>query len=95
MRVFMTVTLPMLGPAVMAGAIAAFLISFDDVPVALFIGGGEVTTLPVRILNSIQFELSPVLLALSTVVAGAILSFSSYFVERCSASIKCSVTVKS
>jgi putative spermidine/putrescine transport system permease protein len=73
MRVFVTVTLPMLGPAVLSGAIAAFLISFDDVPIALFIGGGEVTTLPVRILNSIQFDLSPAILALSTLVAGSIL----------------------
>lgn len=73
LRVFFTVTLPMLGPAVLSGAIAAFLISFDDVPIALFLGGGDITTLPVRILNSIQFDLSPAILALSTIVAGSIL----------------------
>jgi len=72
-RVFFTVTLPMLQPAIVSGAIAAFLISFDDVPIALFLGGGNVTTLPVRILNSIQFDLSPAILALSTIIAGSIL----------------------
>jgi putative spermidine/putrescine transport system permease protein len=73
LRVFLTVTLPMLRPAILSGAIAAFLISFDDVPIALFLGGGQVTTLPVLILNSIQFDLSPALLALSSIVAGSIL----------------------
>jgi putative spermidine/putrescine transport system permease protein len=72
LRVFWTVTLPTLRPAVLSGAIAGFLISFDDVPVALFLGGGDVTTLPVRILNSLQFDLSPAILALSTIVAGSI-----------------------
>ncbi|HUC62423.1 MAG TPA: ABC transporter permease [Alphaproteobacteria bacterium] len=72
-RVFWTVTLPTLRPAVIAGAIAAFLISFDDVPIALFLGGGDVTTLPVRIFNSLQFDLSPAILALSTIVAGSII----------------------
>jgi putative spermidine/putrescine transport system permease protein len=69
---FRTVTLPVLAPAVASGALFAFLMSFDDVPVALFMGGGRATTLPVRILNSVQFDLSPQVLALCTVVAGAI-----------------------
>jgi putative spermidine/putrescine transport system permease protein len=71
---FRTVTLPTLAPAVAAGAIFAFLMSFDDVPVALFLGGGSTTTLPVRILNSVQFDLSPQVLALCTVVAVAIVA---------------------
>lgn len=69
LRTFFTVTVPMLSPAIASGAIFAFLMSFDDVPVAMFIGGGDVTTLPVRILNSIQFDLSPAVLALCTIVA--------------------------
>lgn len=73
LRAFFTVTLPMLAPAVASGAIFAFLMSFDDVPVALFVGGGRSTTLPVMILNSVQFNFSPELLALSSIVAGAII----------------------
>jgi putative spermidine/putrescine transport system permease protein len=73
LRAFFTITLPMLSPAVASGAIFAFLMSFDDVPVALFVGGGEATTLPVLILNNVQFNLSPEVLALCTIVAGAII----------------------
>ncbi len=72
LRAFFTVTLPMLAPAVASGAIFAFLMSFDDVPVALFVGGGSATTLPVLILNSVQFNFSPDILALCSIVAGAI-----------------------
>jgi len=68
LRTFFTVTVPLLGPSVASGAILAFLMSFDDVPIALFLSGGNTTTLPVQIFNSLQFNLSPEILALSTII---------------------------
>jgi len=72
-RTFFTVTLPALAPSIASGAILAFLVSFDDVPVALFLGGGSATTLPVQIFNGTQFDLSPAILALSAIVSGGVL----------------------
>jgi putative spermidine/putrescine transport system permease protein len=67
-RTFLTVTVPLLMPSVASGAILAFLMSFDDVPIALFLGGSDATTLPVQIFNDLQFNLSPEILALSSLI---------------------------
>jgi len=74
-RTFFTITMPALAPSIASGAILAFLVSFDDVPVALFLGGGSATTLPVQIFNGTQFDLSPAILALSAIVSGGVLVF--------------------
>lgn len=74
LRTFLSVTMPLLAPAVASGAILAFLTSFDDVPIALFLGGGNATTLPVQIFNSLQFNLSPAILALSTIITVGVLA---------------------
>jgi putative spermidine/putrescine transport system permease protein len=71
-RVFRRVTLPVILPGVYGGALYSFIISFGEVPVALFLGGPGRTTFPVEMFESMQFDFSPALLAVSTVV----LSFS-------------------
>ena len=68
LRTFFTVTVPLLMPSVASGAILAFLMSFDDVPIALFLGGSDATTLPVQIFNDLQFNLSPAILALASII---------------------------
>jgi putative spermidine/putrescine transport system permease protein len=73
LQVFFSVTLPVLSPSIVSGAIFAFLMSFDDVPVALFVGGGRATTLPVSIFNAVQFNLSTDLMALCTAVSAGVL----------------------
>lgn len=67
-RVFRRVTLPVVLPGVYSGALYAFIISFGEVPVSLFIGGSGHTTLPVEIFSSMQFDFGPALLSISTVV---------------------------
>lgn len=67
-RVFFKITLPLLMPGITSGAIFAFLMSLDDVPVALFMGGGAATTLPVKIFTSIQFSLAPYIMAVATLL---------------------------
>ncbi len=63
------VTLPILAPGILSGALLAFLTSFDDVPVALFLGGFEgSTTLPVKILAVIEFSFQPDVLAISSIL---------------------------
>ena len=66
---FRRVTLPTLRPGLFAGFIYAFIASFGDVPVALFVtGGSRNTTMPVEIFLSLQFDFDPAILSLSTVV---------------------------
>jgi len=68
LRTFFKITLPILAPGITSGAILAFLMSLDDVPVSLFMGGGAATTLPVKIFTSIQFSLDPQVMAIATIL---------------------------
>ncbi len=67
-QVFYKVVLPLLRPSIMAGALFAFLLSFDEVVISWFVGGSGQPTLPVKMYSSIQWEISPVLAAISTVL---------------------------
>ena len=62
------VTLPLIKPALIASALFAFLISFDEVVIAWFITTVYTQTLPVKMFSSIQWEISPVLAAVSTLL---------------------------
>lgn len=68
LETFFRVTLPMLLPGIVSGAIFAFIMSFDDVAVALFVGGGEAMTLPVRIYTAVEFNFDADIMAVSTLV---------------------------
>jgi putative spermidine/putrescine transport system permease protein len=65
---FFRITLPLLTPAILSGAIFSFLMSFDDVPVALFLASGRVTTLPVKIFTSIEFSLDAWIMAVASMI---------------------------
>src|SRR5690606_7502691 len=63
------ISLPILAPGILSGGLLAFLASFDDVPVALFLGGFEgSTTLPVKILAVIEYSFEPDVLAISSIL---------------------------
>jgi spermidine/putrescine transport system permease protein len=65
---FMRVTLPLILPGVMAGALLAFTLSFDDFVITFFVAGVGSSTLPLKIYSMIKFGITPVINALSTVV---------------------------
>jgi putative spermidine/putrescine transport system permease protein len=65
---FRRVTLPLIRPGILAGGLYAFIISFGDVPIAVFLAGSGTVTLPVEIFHSLQFDFNPAILALSTLV---------------------------
>jgi putative spermidine/putrescine transport system permease protein len=62
------VTLPLLRPAILASALFAFLISFDEVVISYFVAGVRSETLPVKMYSAIRWEISPVLAAVSTLL---------------------------
>jgi putative spermidine/putrescine transport system permease protein len=63
-RTFRRITLPLIAPGVVAGAVCAFLISFDNVALSLFLSKGD--TLPLRLMQHIQFSANPGVAAMST-----------------------------
>jgi len=67
-RTLWHVTLPAILPAVISGAAFAFLVSFDEVVLAIFLGGPTTTTLPKRMWESVRFEIDPTLTAISTLL---------------------------
>ncbi|HJQ27788.1 MAG TPA: ABC transporter permease [Rubrobacter sp.] len=67
-QTFLRVTLPLILPGVMAGALLSFTLSFDDFVITFFVSGVGSSTLPLKIYSMIKFGVSPVINALSTVV---------------------------
>src|SRR5918992_81924 len=67
-QTFLRVTLPLILPGVMAGALLAFTLSFDDFVITFFVSGVGSSTLPLKIYSMVKFGPSPVINALSTVV---------------------------
>ncbi len=67
-RTLWRVTIPSVRPAILSGALFAFLISFDEVIIAIFLGGPQSTTLPKRMWDSIRFEIDPTLSAISSML---------------------------
>jgi putative spermidine/putrescine transport system permease protein len=67
---FRTVTLPLILPGVLGGALFAFLTSFDESIVALFLSGPEIRTLPIVIFLSVTSSLDPTIAAASTILLG-------------------------
>lgn len=64
------VTLPLLRPGLITALVFAFVISFDEVTVTMFLVGPDMSTIPVRIFAQIQESASPVIAAISTVLIG-------------------------
>jgi len=62
------VVLPLIAPGVVAGALFAFVTSFDELVVALFLTGPGQRTLPRQMFDGIRENLSPVILAVATVL---------------------------
>lgn len=69
-RAFFHVTLPIISPGVISGALLAFLVSFDELLVALLLANPTTTTLPVRIWTSVTLQIDPTITAVSTVLIG-------------------------
>lgn len=82
---FRMVTLPLIRPGVLAGALFAFITSFDEVVVALFIQSPSVRTLPVQMFTSVTRDVDPTLAAASTMIitlTTSLILMSLFFRER-------------
>jgi putative spermidine/putrescine transport system permease protein len=68
LRTFWLVTFPLIRPGILAGALFAFITSFDELIIALFISGDRAATLPVQIWSGLRFEINPTVAAVSTLL---------------------------
>jgi putative spermidine/putrescine transport system permease protein len=64
------VIVPIILPGVISGALFAFITSFDEVVVVLFVGSFEQRTIPWQMFSGIREHISPTILAVATVLVG-------------------------
>jgi putrescine transport system permease protein len=72
LRTFLTVTLPLIAPALVSGWMLAFTLSLDDLVVASFTTGPGATTLPIRIYSEIRLGVKPEINAVCTIVIAVV-----------------------
>ena len=79
--VFTKVVVPIAFPGILSAALFAFLASFDELIISLFLAGVRSETLPVRIWNSLHLQVEPVIAAVSAfliAVTGVVLLIDAY-----------------
>jgi putative spermidine/putrescine transport system permease protein len=67
-RAFRHITLPLIGPGIAAGMIFAFLQSFGDVPISMFLTDARNNTLPLAIMAHLEYSTDPTVAAMSSLV---------------------------
>jgi putrescine transport system permease protein len=72
LRTFLTITLPLIFPAIAAGWMLAFTLSLDDLVIASFTTGPGATTLPLRIYSEVRLGVKPEINAVCTVMIAAV-----------------------
>ena len=77
---FRTVVLPAIAPAVGGGALLAVVLSLDETVVSLFLTDGATQTMPVRMFESISYQLNPMVPVASTVMLGLMVSAGLVYV---------------
>ena len=60
--------MPLILPGVVSGALFAFITSFDEVVVVLFVGSAQLKTLPWEMFNGLREQISPTILAVATIL---------------------------
>jgi putative spermidine/putrescine transport system permease protein len=65
---FFLVTLPLIRPGVIAGAVFSFIVSFDDVAVSLFLIDARTGTLPIAIMSYLEQNFDPSIAAISSLL---------------------------
>ncbi len=67
-RSFFKITMPLILPGVVSGALFAFITSFDEIVVVLFVAGVEQRTIPREMWSGIREDISPTILAVATIL---------------------------
>ena len=84
-RVFRSITLPLIFPAILSGWLLAFTLSWDDLVISQFVAGPGSTTLPMVIFSKVRLGVSPDVNALATIMVLVVATgvvFSAIFMQR-------------
>ncbi len=68
LTILFTVTVPLTARGIFAGAALAFMLSFDEVVIGIFLSGADATTLPKRMFDGVFYEMTPMLAAVSSLL---------------------------
>src|SRR3546814_8679 len=84
LTVLLRILIPLIAPGVAAGAVFAFMTSFDETTVALFIAGPEQRTLPIQMFEGVREQISPAIAAAATllIVASTLLLGAAELLRR-------------
>ena len=74
-KVFMTITLPIIAPAMVSGWLLAFTLSLDDLVIASFTAGPSTNTLPMMIFSTVRRGITPEINALATIMVAIVTLF--------------------
>ena len=75
MKVFLTITLPIIAPAMVSGWLLAFTLSMDDLVIASFTSGPSTNTLPMMIFSTVRRGSTPEINALATIMVASVTVF--------------------
>jgi putrescine transport system permease protein len=83
-RTFLTVTLPLIAPAIVAGFLLAFSLSLDDLVIASFTTGPGANTLPMRIYSQVKLGVKPEINAICTILVAVVAAaiFAAAWISR-------------
>ncbi len=81
---FIKVTFPLIRPGVITGALFAFITSFDEVVIAIFISGSRTVTLPKQMWDGIRVSINPTISAVASllIIFSVLLLFSTEMLRR-------------
>ncbi|WP_346732110.1 ABC transporter permease subunit [Bradyrhizobium sp. 30] len=68
LQTFMRITLPLIRPGIIGGALFAFIHSFDEVVITSLVGGFSVRTLPLKIWENMRNEIDPTIAAVASLL---------------------------
>jgi len=71
-KIFFTITLPVILPAIIAGWLLAFTLSFDDLVIASFVSGPGASTLPMLVFSKVRLGITPEINALATIMVSLV-----------------------
>ena len=63
---FFKITMPLIAPGIISGALFAFVTSFDEIVVIMFVGGPDQMTVPYQMWIGLREQLSPTIMAVAT-----------------------------
>jgi putrescine transport system permease protein len=75
-KVFTSITIPIIAPAIASGWLLAFTLSLDDFVISSFVAGPGATTLPMKVFSSVRMGVSPKINALAAIVVMVVTFFA-------------------